>query len=38
MISVVEAQAKVVEGLKPLGSEQVSLGGALAGCSVPMSP
>ena len=29
MLSVAEAQAKVVEGLKPLGSEQVSLGGAL---------
>jgi molybdopterin molybdotransferase len=29
MLSVTEAQAKVVEGLKPLGSEAVSLGGAL---------
>jgi molybdopterin molybdotransferase len=29
MLSVTEAQAKVVEGLKPLPSEQVSLGAAL---------
>ena len=29
MLSVADAQAKVVEGLKSLGSEQVSLGGAL---------
>jgi molybdopterin molybdotransferase len=29
MLSVAEAQAKVVEGLKPLGVEQTSLGGAL---------
>jgi molybdopterin molybdotransferase len=29
MLSVAEAQAKVVEGLKPLPSEQVSLGAAL---------
>jgi molybdopterin molybdotransferase len=29
MLSVAEAQAKVVEGLKPLATEQVSLGGAL---------
>jgi molybdopterin molybdotransferase len=29
MLSVVEAQAKVVEGLKPLAAEPVSLGGAL---------
>jgi molybdopterin molybdotransferase len=29
MLSVAEAQAKVVEGLKPLAAEQVSLGGAL---------
>lgn len=29
MLSVAEAQAKVLEGLKPLASEQVPLGGAL---------
>ena len=29
MLTVVEAQAKVIEGLKPLASEQVPLGSAL---------